>query len=351
MGRLALVLAAAAAAIAGDPTTFRAGVSLVKADAFVYDRKTNSPILGLQPSDFQVYDGDEPREIAYFGSDSGPLDLVFLLDVSGSIREVLPRVAASAAGALSVLQPADRAAVMAFSKKTVLTQPLTAEVANIVQGIRDALSIRIGLDTDINQALWSAADYLHETGGESRRAILILTDNMQQTRIPDAVIDEQLAQSGAVLDGFLLRTPIPVPRVTHPGILGFARNSGGEVIEGNQPSVRLAEMIRRIKFRYSIHFHPVETDSAQPRRIRVELSPEARRRYPNAAIRARRIYFPRGSYRSKNALFADVSDVHIAATAMVTLRMARLSWGKTASEPQGRRVVQESLVIPALEQR
>jgi hypothetical protein len=90
-----------------------------------------------------------------------------------------------------------------------------------------------------------------------------------------------------------------MPHVTHPGILGFARNTGGEVIEGNQPAERLAELIRRIKARYSIHFRPVETTAAAPRRIRVELSEEARKRYPRAGVRARRIYFPLGKYRPK----------------------------------------------------
>lgn len=76
------------------------------------------------------------------------------------MRELLPQVADRATAALSVLQPDDRAAVMAFTKTTALTQPLTADFGAVAQGIRAAMSLRIGLDTDINQALWSAADYL-----------------------------------------------------------------------------------------------------------------------------------------------------------------------------------------------
>jgi hypothetical protein len=161
------------------------------------------------------------------------------------------------------------------------------------------MSARIGLDTDINQALWSAATYMHDSGGTARRAILVLTDNMQETHVPDSLVNEQLADAAAVLNGFLLRGPVALPHVTRPGILGFARNSGGEIIEGNQPGAHLAEMIRRIKFRYSIHFPPAAASSTKPRRIRVELTDEARRRYPDAAIRARRIYFPGGVFRPK----------------------------------------------------
>jgi hypothetical protein len=298
-----LRLAAAASvvgvlAFAADGPTFRATLSLVKADAFVYDRHTHEPILDLEASDFRVFDEDQPRDIAYFGPDAGPLDLVLLLDVSGSVLETLPRVAEAASNALSVLQPGDRAAVMAFSKRTVMTQALTADADAVAEGIRATTRLRIGLDTDINQAVCAAAAYLREEHSLSRRAILILTDNSQETRIPDSFVDEEISVAGAVLDGFLLRSPIPVPRVTHPGILGFARNSGGEVIEGSRPAARLAEMIRRIKFRYSLHFHPADAASERPRRIRVELTPDALRRHPGAVVRARRLYFPRPTSRT-----------------------------------------------------
>jgi VWFA-related protein len=287
---------------AADQPSFHATVSLVKADAYVYDRHTRAPILDLAASDFVVFDEDQPCRIAHFGDESGPVDLLFLLDVSGSMVEILPKVAEAASDALSVLQPGDRAAVMAFTKRTALTQPLSGELSKATEGIRAAMSLRIGLDTDINQALWAAADYFHKAGGASRRAILILTDNSQVTRVPDSLVDEQLAEAGAVVDGFLLRGPVGLPHVTHPGILGFARNTGGEVLEGNRPAERLAEMIRRIKFRYGIHFRPAPSQDTRARRIRVELTEAARRRYPNAVVRARRIYFPRGTHRPKPEL-------------------------------------------------
>jgi hypothetical protein len=284
---------------AADDPTFRTAVSLVKADVSVYDRQSLAPILDLQAADFTVLDEDQAREIAYFGNESGPVDLLFLLDVSGSVREALPAVAKSAADALAALDKGDRSGAMAFSKRTVLTQPLSGDFSAAARGILDAARVQIGLDTDINQAVWSAADYFHGVGGAARRAILILTDNMQETRVPDSLVDEQLSEAGAVLDAFLLRGPVTLPHITRPGILRFARNTGGEVIEGNRPAARLAEMIRRIKFRYSIHFHPVAATSAQPRKIHVDLTADARRRYPNAIVRSRRIYFPFGEYRPK----------------------------------------------------
>ncbi len=288
-----------ASAPAADPPVFRSTVSFVKADVDVYHRRSHAAIPDLHASDFEVFDEDRPREIVHFEEDSGPLDLLLLLDVSGSVREILPEIANGAAGAVATLQPGDRAAVMAFSKTTALTQPLSGALRGVVQGIRAAMSIRIGSDTDINQAVWAATDYLQSAGGTARRAILTLTDNMQETHVPDSLVDEQLSFAGVVLDGLLFRGPVGLPHLTHPGILGFARNTGGEVIEGSHPAERVAEMLRRIKLRYAIHFRPVEAKSPQPRKIRIELTRESRNRYPDAVVRARRIYFPLATYRHK----------------------------------------------------
>jgi hypothetical protein len=298
----AAVFGMAAGAFADDTSTFRSAISLVKVTADVSHRRSHAPIVDLQASDFEVSDEGQRREIVYFEKDSGPLDLLLLLDVSGSVREILPEIASGAAEALAALQPGDRAAVMAFSKTTAVTFPLSEDFQGVAQGIRAAMSIHIGTDTDINQAIWSATGYLYSAGGTARRAILILTDNMQETRVPDSLVDEQLSYAGVVLDGLLFRGAIALPHLSHPGILGFARNTGGEIVEGSHPESRVGETIRRIKLRYAIHFRPAESTSPRQRRIGIELTGEARGRYPDAVIRARRIYFPFAAFRHKPAI-------------------------------------------------
>ncbi|HXS97636.1 MAG TPA: VWA domain-containing protein [Candidatus Limnocylindrales bacterium] len=302
-----ILVVSAIAPAAEDTPTFKTAATLVKVETYVYDRKTNAPIAGLTAADFVVHDESEPRDIAYFGDASGPLDLVFLMDVSGSMREVVPDIAAAAAGALAHLDPTDRAAVLAFGKHTAVEQPLTGDPDAVVQGLRRILNARVGTDTDINQAVWSAADYLHGAAGAVNRAIVVMTDNEQVTAVPDALVDEQLFEAGAVLDGLLVRGAVPMPHITHPGILHFAARTGGDVLEGSHPGARLDEMIRRIKARYVIHFKPVRTDASGARRIRVELTPEARRRYPNAVVRARTSYFPNSRYQPVGAVLVAVA--------------------------------------------
>ena len=135
---------------AANGPTIRTEVTLVKTGVSVYDRNTRAPIHDLGAGDFQVHDEGEPREIVYFGKESGPLDLVLLLDVSGTMRESLPEVSELARSALRALEDGDRTAVLAFGKSTTVTQGLTADREAAASGIRGAFQARVGLDTDIN---------------------------------------------------------------------------------------------------------------------------------------------------------------------------------------------------------
>src|SRR5262249_29631410 len=57
---------------------FRAGVTLVRVDVEVTGRDQKN-IGDLTQQDFRVFDENEQREIAYFGKESEPLDLLLLL--------------------------------------------------------------------------------------------------------------------------------------------------------------------------------------------------------------------------------------------------------------------------------
>ncbi len=287
---LAVILAAVGRG--AEAPDFQANARLVNVETYVYDRVTRAPVSGLSAGDFTVFDNGEERPIAAFSNDSGPLDLLLLLDVSGSMREVLPRVAVQADIALKTLHDGDRAGVMAFGAQYEVTQELTGNFDAVTRGILRTFMVRVGDDTDISTALRGAANYMAREGGVRKRGILIVTDNEQLTTVPDEDVEKALFDADAVLDAVLIRGPVAMPHLTHPGVLRFAPKTGGEIAEGSRPGELVAEMIERIRARYTIHFRPAGANARGPRKIRVELTETARARYPNAAIRARKMYFP-----------------------------------------------------------
>jgi VWFA-related protein len=106
-------------------------------------------------------------------SESAPLDLLLIVDVSGT-TEGLPLAAAknAAKALLAELAPEDRVAVMSFSDAPVLLQDYTAD-RTLVTGAIDRLTS--GGNTALYQAT-AAAAVLSAQSAASRRAVILLSD-------------------------------------------------------------------------------------------------------------------------------------------------------------------------------
>src|SRR5881628_2265658 len=101
---------------------FHSDVSLVRVDAQVVDRD-NRAITGLRISDFALREEGRPQQIRNFASENMPVDVLFLLDVSGSMRPHVQRIADAASQALRALGAEDRVAIMVFDRQTRLRMP------------------------------------------------------------------------------------------------------------------------------------------------------------------------------------------------------------------------------------
>src|SRR5712692_10196764 len=86
-------------AAAQSDVVFRSDVSLVRVDAQVVDRD-NRAITGLRTEDFILREEGRPQPIRNFTSENMPVDVLFLLDVSASMRPHVERIASAAHQAL-----------------------------------------------------------------------------------------------------------------------------------------------------------------------------------------------------------------------------------------------------------
>jgi VWFA-related protein len=277
-------------------------VALVKVDARVAERNGRA-IRGLQAADFQVFDENEPQKIAHFGREAEPLDLVLLLDASGSMRRWLEELAATARAALGPLGAQDRVAVIVFAREAAVREELTGDTAGVGREIRDAVRDEsLGSGTVINANIIFAARYLARQPVRGQRAILIVTDNQGLNyEVPDQDVIRQMYAADAVLNAILLgrqRKPDPVrpgryvnPDFTPSDVFKLARETGGEARESREAARSFGEMIEGIRSRYSLQYAAPGDAAGRFRRIRVELAPEARKRYPDAVVYARAGYF------------------------------------------------------------
>ncbi len=276
---------------------FRAGVSLVKVDAQVTDR-AGHPLTGLAAADFEVLDDGQPRKIAYFGRESEPLDLVLLLDVSGSMHRHLEELAQTAREALRPLAAEDRVALMLFSREAAVRVPLTADFGSIERNLRAAVGERgLGSGTAINAAIISAAHYTAKQRARGRRAILIVTDNLSLNyQVPDEEVIRALSAADAVLNAILIgkqkRPDEPRsgsyvnPDFTPSDVFKLAAETGGEAVEARKAAESFQAMIERIRARYALGY--AAPGGAPGAFHRIEVKVKGR---PGAVIRARAGYF------------------------------------------------------------
>jgi VWFA-related protein len=282
---------------------FRAGITLVKVDIEVTGRG-NADMSDFTQQDFRIFDEGQPQEIAYFGRESEPLDLLLLLDISGSMRQSLEEVAAASRAALAQLHAGDRVALMLFSRRAEVVQPFTDDFRNTQYRILDSIYRQnLGNGTLINESLVAAAGYMKQQPVKGRRAILIVTDNEGLNyKAPDAEVVRSMYAADTVLNALIVRKDpkAPVfrpsgytnPDFAPPDVSKIAGQTGGLAVErAGRVSEVFQKVIERIRGRYFIQYPGPAAEPGAFRHIRVELTPEARRRHPEATVRAREGYY------------------------------------------------------------
>jgi VWFA-related protein len=297
---LLTVIAICAIAICAqdDVPLFRTGVSLVKVDVEVEDT-AGIGIAGLRPTDFLVYDEGQAQKIADFASESEPVHVLMLLDVSPSMSKWLGDLGAKSTEALQALRPGDQVALMGFAARHELLQPLTTDTKSIgAKIIGNIYKQTLGSETVVNEALLAAARYMGAEAGKRRRSILIVTDNEGARKaVSDDEVVRALHAANVVVSAILVgdaqgytKARYESPSMAPPNVERFVTETGGEVIRGAAPANALQPVLQGLTTRYNFQYTAPPAEDGTFRRIRVELTPEAAAKNPGARIKARSGY-------------------------------------------------------------
>lgn len=303
-------------------------VNLVVVDAQVLKKKTRQPIDSLGLNDFLLFENGVQQEITLVSQDKLPLSVVFLFDLTDSVRPVLDSLGAGALQALQHLKPEDEAAVMVYAASTQVLQDFTTDRNLIVKAIRKASRMESREAAFFNEAMFQAATQAGKGASNGRRVIIWLTDNVpnipsEEIRyrygrsVPEGSLHNEteaftkLFKTGAVVFTLLQRSEISefesmrnfhepmflLSRRQHPpgDVFKFTQQTGGDVVEsyGNKKvAVKMAELIDQIRTRYALGYHPAADDQGRRfREIKLEVSPEVREREGPLIVETRKGYF------------------------------------------------------------
>jgi VWFA-related protein len=245
-----------------------------------------------------VKDEGVPQKLAGFAHGTDRLNLMLLLDISGSMTRYLTQISRTAREAMKFLQPGDRVAIMVFARKSALHSELSDNHAEVIRQIASAIGEHedVGAGTQINQAVLDSAQYMDKHAGpDGRRAILVLTDNLSISyMLSDDRVIRALNEADTVLDAIVVGRGIrPDVRpgqntdFTPADVFRLADQTGGEAIKADRADTSFKEMVERIRSRYTLAYHAPDAQPGAYRHVTVDLTPNARKWYPAAVIHCR----------------------------------------------------------------
>lgn len=158
----------------------RVDSQLVTLNISVIDRGTNRGLMDLSQSDFKLFEDGQEQRIVQFESSSAPFDMVLLIDLSGSTREVVKLIRAAALRFVDAARPADRIAVIVFAGEAKIISELTADRELLRQRIETIDTARG--DTKLYDATnFAMSEVLKQSKKSRRTAIVLMSDGLDGT--------------------------------------------------------------------------------------------------------------------------------------------------------------------------
>ncbi|MEK6303624.1 MAG: VWA domain-containing protein [Acidobacteriota bacterium] len=178
-----------------DPDAIHLEARLINLNVKATDR-SGSSLAALKKEDFRVFEDGVEQSIFSFEPVSAPINLVLLLDLSGSTRESRNVMLETAKTFIDSLGARDQIAVAAFTRKFILASDFTADKKVLKKSVEKMKKVEGG--TAFYDAMWSTLDLLRRVK-DSRKAIVVLTDGVDESLLDsdDAAIhsfDELLAR-------------------------------------------------------------------------------------------------------------------------------------------------------------
>jgi Ca-activated chloride channel family protein len=183
---------------------------------------------GLKRQDFQLLEDGVLQDLSTFVAEDVPLEIIVAVDVSGSMKDAMPKVKESVKTFLSGIKPRDRVTVLGFNDSVFTLARPSVDLATRLKAI-DRLAPWGG--TALYDVIVQAIDLLGRQTG--RRTLVVFTDGEDlNSRVPIEVAERRLETSDAVL------YPIGQGRAPHLQSLKsvlerLARKSGGRAYFGD----------------------------------------------------------------------------------------------------------------------
>jgi len=298
---LALVFSSLGVVAGQQPQVFREAADTVRVFVTVLDRDERL-VPNLTREQFEVRDNGRPQPLTLFDNSPQPIQLIVMIDVSGSMRGNVGLLRGAAEHLFARLGETDVAKVGTFGKDVIITPTFT----------RDAAVLRAALPTEIKMdvptPLWRGIDQAIAAfdATDRRRVVLVLSDgkdsgptSFRDRYVSQLEIIERARRENVMLYAVGLRSNSMLGRqpgqslpevlmqdMPDPGLGRAATESGGgyfEIRPRDDLGATFARVVDELHSQYLLGFTPPARDG-KTHRIEVRLSVK------NVEARTRRSY-------------------------------------------------------------
>ncbi|MFN0085640.1 MAG: VWA domain-containing protein [Blastocatellia bacterium] len=174
-------LPAAKKAESAGNDTIRIETRLVNLNVKAIDR-AGQPLTSLKLEDFEVYEDGIRQNVEHFRPVNAPVNVVLLIDLSGSTKKKRRSMADAAMRFIDTLPAGDRISVVAFTRRYKALTGFTSDKAALKTAVEKINNIEGG--TAFYDSMWKALDDLDKVP-DARKAIVVLTDGEDESLVSD----------------------------------------------------------------------------------------------------------------------------------------------------------------------
>jgi Ca-activated chloride channel family protein len=293
-GAAGLVGAMSMSLLAQQAPTFKAGTQVVSIFATVTDPQKRL-VSSLTQDDFSVFDNEKPQPVVYFDNSIHPINVVVMLDTSGSMTLTIDLLKQAAEQFLIRLLPDDKARVGAFNDKIQFNAKWSN---NRDQLITDAKNLDYGNGTRLWDAVGASLDELK--GIDGRKVVLVFTDGddtesrMRLGTVLDRARAEEVMIYAIGLESVYFNGQQKVRTKPDGGLRKIADETGGgyfELTKASDLAPTFTKVAQELHSQYVIGFTPMALDN-KVHKLMVKM------KQPGMTAQARRSYLAAGDKMS-----------------------------------------------------
>ena len=292
----ALTLAASTtiALAAQQAPTFKTGTQVVSLFVTVADAQKRL-VPDLTQDDFTVADNEKPQPIVYFDNSIHPINVVVMLDTSGSMTLTIDLLKQAAEQFLIRLLPDDKARVGAFNDKIQFNAKWSNNRDQLITDVKD---LDYGNGTRLWDAIGASLDELK--GVDGRKVILVFTDGddtESKTRLGTVIdrarVDEVMIYAIG-LESHYFNGQRMVRSKPDSGLRKISDETGGgyfELTKASELASTFTKVAQELHSQYVIGFTPMLLDN-KVHKLMVKM------KQPGMTAQARRSYLAAGDKMS-----------------------------------------------------